>query len=172
MENSNIEKLKKRIHPDSNPNLTRLQVLGWYLCISYPFLIFIISASIPLLIYFSGENDKSISLSNVGFGMLIALSSVCFSYHKVLQTGNYIKLHFDVQKAGELFLTSAISFILSSALKYAYTVMDPGSFLSNWFGFLLRTSFKITFLTAEVICIIGLAKLIDVLHIRITSPIR
>jgi hypothetical protein len=172
MEHSNIEKLKKRIHPDSNPNLTRLQIWGWYLCISYPFLIFIISASIPLLLYFSGENDKSISLSNVGFGMLIALSSVCFSYHKVLQTGNYIKLHFDVQKAGELFLTSAISFILSSALKYAYTVMDPGSFLLNWFGFLLRTSFKITFLTAEVICIIGLAKLIDVLHIRITSPIR
>jgi hypothetical protein len=172
MESLNIEKLKKRIHPDSNPKLTRLQVLVWYLCFSYPFLIFIISGSIPLFIYFSGENDESISLSNVGFGMLIALSSVCFSYHKVLQTGNYIRLHFDVQKVGELFLTSAISFILSSALKYAYTVMDPGSFLLNWFGFLLRTSFQLTFLTAEVICIIGLAKLIDVLHIRITSPIR
>lgn len=172
MENLNIEKLKKRVHPDANPKLTRLQVLGWYLCISFPFFIFIIGASIPLLVYFSGENVKSISLSNVGFGMLIALSSVCFSYHKILQTGNYIKLHYDVQKAGELFLTSAISFILSSALKYAYTVIDPGSFLSNWFGFLLRTSYTITFFTAEVICIVGLARLIDVLHIRITTPIR
>jgi hypothetical protein len=168
----NIERLKERIHPDSNPNLSRMQALAWYLCVVFPFFLFLISASIALLIYFISEENESTNLSNVGFGMLIALSSVCFSYHKILQTGKYIKLHFDVQKAGELFLTSAIAFILSSALKYANTVMNPGSFFLNWFECLIRISYKITFFTAELICIAGLVKLIDVLHIRITSPIR
>jgi len=167
-----IESLKKHIHPDANPKLSRPQVITWYLCVSFPFLIFTLSAGIALLIYFVDTDNKSINLSNIGFGMLIALSSVCFSYFKVLQSGNYAKLHLDVQKSGELFLTSAIAFIMSSALKYAWTVMNPESFLSKNFGFLIRTSFKITFFTAEVICIIGLAKLIDVLHIRMTTPLR
>ncbi|MFC4209559.1 hypothetical protein ACFOWA_00110 [Pedobacter lithocola] len=167
-----IESLKKYIHPDANPNLTLLQKLSWYLCVSYPFLIFIISGSFALLIYFTRNDNTSISLSNVGFGMLIALSSVCFSYHRILQAADYIRLHHDVQKAGELFLTSAIAFILSSALKYAYFVLTPGSFLYEWFGFVFRTSYWISFFSAEVICIFGLAKLIDVLHIRITSPAR
>jgi hypothetical protein len=166
----NIEKLKKYVHPDANPNLSRFQTAAWYLCVSFPFFIFIVSAGIALFIYFAGSENKSINLSNVGFAMLIALSSVCFSYFKVLQPENYVKLHRDVQKAGELFLTSAIAFILSSALKYDWTVMDPDGFLSDWFGFLIRTSFKLTFFTAEAICIVGLAKLIDVLHIRITTP--
>jgi hypothetical protein len=164
-----IEKLKKYVHPDANPNLSTFQKASWYLCVSFPFYIFIISAGIALLIYFAGSENKSINLSNIGFAMLIALSSVCFSYFKVLQPENYVKLHLDVQKAGEQFLTSAIAFIMSSALKYAWTVMDPDSFLSKWFGFLIRTSFKLTFFTAEAICIAGLAKLIDVLYIRITA---
>ncbi|HVX01426.1 MAG TPA: hypothetical protein VHA52_13470 [Candidatus Babeliaceae bacterium] len=167
-----IEKLKKHIHPDANTKLTRVQTIAWYLFVTYPFLIFMISAGTALLVYFTSNDNKSINLSNIGFGILIALSSVCFSYYKVLQSGNYIKLHLDTQKSGELFLTSAIAFILSSALKYAWTVMEPESFLSNWFGFLIRTSYKVTFLTAEVICIAGLAKLIDVLHIRFTTPLR
>ena len=167
-----IENLKKHIHPDANTNLTSFQTLAWYFCILFPFIIFIFSAGIPLLVYFTDNNNRSINLSNVGFGMLIALSSVCFSYYKILESNNYIKLHKDVQKSGELFLTSAISFILSSALKYAWTVMPPDSFLTNWFGFLIRISYKITFFTAEVICIIGLTKLIDVLHIRITTSLK
>ncbi|MGY3055696.1 hypothetical protein ACVWYG_003917 [Pedobacter sp. UYEF25] len=167
-----FENLKKRIHPDANPKLTGFQTLAWYLFVSYPFFIFIISGSIALLAYFTRDDNRSISLSNVGFGMLIGLSSVCFSYHKILQTGNYIRLHLDVQKAGELFLTSAIAFVLSSALKYAYFVIDPETFLYNWFGFLIRSAYRCSFFAAELICIIGLAKLIDVLHIRITSSIR
>ncbi len=167
-----IEKLKKHSHPDVNPNLTCFQTIAWYLCVSFPFFIFTISAGIALLLYFIGNDNRSISLSNVGFGMLIAMSSVCFSYYKVSHPGSYIKLHFDVQKSGELFLSSAIAFILSSALKYAWTVMYPAGFWSNWFGFFIRTSYKVTFLTAELICVFGLAKLIDVLHVRITTPLR
>ncbi|RYE58604.1 MAG: hypothetical protein EOP48_03175 [Sphingobacteriales bacterium] len=168
----NFEKLKKYVHPDANPNLTSWQKLAWYLCVSYPFLIFIVSGSLALLIFFIRDNNESITLSNVGFGMLIGLSSVCFSYHKILVSADYVRLHFDVQKAGELFLTSAIAFVLSSALKYGYFVLSPGSFIMEWFGFLIRSSYRISFFTAEVICIVGLAKLIDVLHIRITSPIK
>lgn len=167
-----IEKLKKHVHPDANRNLTGLQTIVWYFCVTYPFFLFMISAGTAILIYFTSNNNKSIDLSNIGFGMLIALSSVCFSYYKVLQSHNYIKLHIDIQKSGELFLTSAVAFILSSALKYAWIVMEPNSFLSNWFGFLLRMSYKVAFLTAEVICIAGLAKLIDVLHIRLTARYR
>ena len=115
----NIENLKKQIHPDANKKLTPFQVFAWYFCVSYPFFLFMISGAIALLIYFISSDNKSINLSNVGFGMLIALSSVCFSYYKVLQPEKYVRLHTDVQKSGELFLTSAISFILSSALKYA-----------------------------------------------------
>jgi uncharacterized membrane protein (DUF485 family) len=165
----NTEKLKKYVHPDANTKLTRFQVIAWYLCVIFPFFIFVIGAGLALLIYFASNDNKSINLSSIGFGMLIALASVCFSYCKVLQSDKYIRIPFDVQKSGELFLTSAIAFILSSALKYAWTVMDPKGFLSVWFGFIIRSSYKITFLTAEVICIMGMAKLIDVLHIRITT---
>ncbi|HVW97054.1 MAG TPA: hypothetical protein VHA56_13875 [Mucilaginibacter sp.] len=164
-----IEQLKKHVHPDANSKLTRFQMIAWYICVSLPFFIFMISAGIALLIYFIGTDNKSISLSNVGFGMLIALSSVCFSYYKVIHPGNYKKLHLDVQKSGELFLTSAIAFILSSALKYAWTVTTPDSFLSSWLSVALPPSFKITFIIAELACITGLAKLIDVLYIRITT---
>jgi|GEM_PF-2316008 len=169
----NLDKFKEKYtHPDANPNLTTFQKVAWYLCVSFPFFIFIISGSISLLIYFTENNNNSIGLSNVGFGMLIALSSVCFSYQKILVSACYKKIHFDVQKAGELFLTSAIAFVLSSALKYGYFVIPPKSFIYEWFGFLFRTSYKISFFMAEVVCIAGLAKIIDVLHIRITSPIK
>jgi hypothetical protein len=170
--NMDIESLKKHTHPDANPNLNRFQTWGWYICVSFPFLVFITSASIALVIYFTQDNNHSVSVSNVGFGMLIGLSSICFSYYKLLQTANYVRLHCDVQKAGELFLTSAIAFILSSALKYAYFVIIADSFSYHWFGHLIQTSYTITFLTAEGVCIVGLVKIIDVLFIRMTTPIR
>jgi hypothetical protein len=104
---------------------------------------------VALLVYFIDSDNKSISLSNIGFGMLIALSSICFSYYKILDSKTYKKIHLDVQKSGELFLASAIAFVMSSALKYAWTVMPPNGFLAHWFGFLIQTAFQITFLTAE-----------------------
>ena len=60
-------------------------------------------------------------------------------------------------------------FVISSALKYSWTEMQPGRFVMQWFGFLLRIGYILTFLVAEGICILGLAKLIDILHIRLTE---
>ncbi|TSJ43974.1 hypothetical protein FO440_07280 [Mucilaginibacter corticis] len=160
-----IEDLNKYIHPDANPKRSALQTLAWYLMF-FTFWLFTISSGIALFIYFSGTDNKTINLSNVGFGMLIALASVCFSYFKLLDPTKYKKIHIDVQNSGELFLASAIAFIVSSALKYSWTVMAPGSFFSNWFSSVIRISYNVSFFVAEVVCIFGLAKLVDVLYFR------
>jgi hypothetical protein len=161
----NIEDLNKYMHPDANPNRTTLQTIAWYVMF-LTFLLFTISSGIALFIYFTGTDSKSINLSNIGFGMLIALASVCFSYFKLLDPAKYKKLHHDVQNSGELFLASAVAFVTSSALKYSWTVIEPGSFFSGGLGSVIKISYNISFLTAEVICVYGLAKLIDVLYYR------
>lgn len=54
-----IEKLKKHIHPDSNTKSTGFQKFAWYLCVA-PFFVFMISAGIALLIFFTKNDNKSI----------------------------------------------------------------------------------------------------------------
>ncbi|GAA4090263.1 hypothetical protein [Mucilaginibacter panaciglaebae] len=153
--------LNKYTHPDANPNRNAFQTIAWYLMF-FTFLLFTVRPGWELFKYFSGTDKKSIDLSNIGFGMLIALASICFSYYKLLDSTKYKKLHTDVQNSGELFLASAIAFIISSALKYSWILMDAKS----WFFPTIKISYKISFFTAEIICILGLAKLVDVLYYR------
>jgi hypothetical protein len=163
-----IEKLKKYIHPDANRNLSFAQTLFWYVFVLIPFFTFTISSGLAILIYFAGNDNKSYNISNIGFAILIGLSSACFSYYKLLDNGIYIRLHKDVQRSGEFFLISAIAFLISSALKFSWTTLQPDT---SW---LQREGLKImsgyTFFVAELVCVLGLAKLVDVLHIKITNP--
>lgn len=158
-----IEQFKKRIHPDFTP-LSSRQTWAWYVLIFIPFLVFSVSAGIALWNYFTNTDIKSIGVSNVGFAMFTGLASVCFSYYKILEAAKYKQLHLDLQKSGEFFLMAALAFITSSALKYSWSVTQNESFsVIEW---LLRLFCKITFGTAELTCILGMARLIDVLHIR------
>jgi len=163
-----FEKLKKHVHPDANKNLSSAQKLVWFICVLIPFFIFTIFSGFSLLIFFASDDNKSYNISNLGFAILIGLSSVCFSYYKLLENSNYVRLHKDVQRSGEFFLISAIAFIISSALKYSWTLhIDSYAFIRAG----LKASLAISFFVAEIVCIRGFAKLIDVLHIRITNPI-
>lgn len=163
----NIEKFEKYVHPDSNRNLNSIQVLFWWVCIFIPFFAFAIFSGFELLIYFAGDENKSYNISNLGFAILIGLSSACFSYYKLLENCNYKRLHKDVQRSGECFLISAIAFLISSALKFSWTTLAPGSSWLQRDG--LRIMSAYTFFVAESICILGLGKLIDVLHKRMTN---
>lgn len=158
--------IEKYYHPDSNRNLSIAQLLFWYICILLPFIGFAIISGYELFIYFAGDDNKSYNISNVGFAILVGLSSACFSYYKLLENCNYIRLHKDLQRSGELFLISAIAFLISSALKFSWSTHNPGNWLQKD-GLKIMSAY--TFFVAETICIYGLAKLIDVLHRRITN---
>jgi len=160
------KKIEDYIHPDANRKLNTIQTLLWYVCVLIPFFAFTISAGLALLFYFADDN-KSYNISNIGFAILIGLSSSCFSYYKLLENASYNRLHKDVQRAGEFFLISAIAFLISSALKYSWTCLQ---LQEHWFqkqG--LKITFIYTFLFAEIFCLRGLSNLVDVLHIRLTT---
>jgi len=162
------KKLEDYIHPDANRKLSSIQTLLWYVCVLIPFFTFTISSGLALLLYFAGDDNRSYNISNVGFAILIGLTTACFSYFKLIENSQYKKLHKDIQKAGEFFLISAIAFLISSALKYSWTTLQPQSFWFQKQG--LRITFGYTFLFAEVFCIRGLVNIVDALHIRLTNP--
>ena len=160
--------LEKRVHPDSNRNPSRLQRTVWWFGILIPFLFFAFGAGFRLMKYFTDPSNDSIVISNYGFAILIGLTSSCFGYYKILESQKYVRLHKDIQKCGELFFSSSIAFIMSSAMKYAWGVEEVEHTTHIVWHFLLRWAYIASFTLAELLCIYGLSLLIDVLHIRRT----
>jgi hypothetical protein len=160
-----LEKLTNQIHPDSSEKRSGVQTLFWYVA-AIPFFLFSFTSGFALFIFFVVEDNKSYTISNLGFAILLGLASLCFSYCKLLDNGRYKRIHHDVQKTGEYFLISAIAFIISSALKYSWTLLSPMAWLRRN---ALNVIFGYTFLFAEIACVYGLAKLVDVLYIRMTN---
>ncbi len=69
------------------------------------------------------KNDTT-NITNFGFAILVGMASVCFSWIRALSQDEPDSVAHSIRKAGEMFLHSAIIFILASSLKYTSFHLD------------------------------------------------
>ncbi len=95
------------------------------------------------------KNDTT-HITNYGFAILVGMASVCFSWIRALSQSENDQVINSIRKAGEMFLHSAIIFLLASALKYASFHTDyliPTNFITitNILKYLLLVIYSICF---------------------------
>jgi hypothetical protein len=111
-------------------------------------------------------------LLSVGFGMLIALSSICFSWVKTIDEKDS-KTMTEVKTCGESFLLAAAFLIVSIALKYVSIQFIETKI--PFFKFLSKFSYYLFFMILVTVInyfLVAFSKLINVLFLRVDSSIR
>ena len=70
------------------------------------------------VIVFSDIKKDTISVTNIGFAMCLAISSVCFSWVKTLDIDKEKPYIDSIKRCGEVSLGIGLVFVLASAFKY------------------------------------------------------
>jgi hypothetical protein len=112
------------------------------------------------------------SFLSVSFGMLIALSSVCFSWVKTIDERD-VKSIRDIKICGESFMLTAIFLIVAIALKYISIQLSDVKFsFQRFIGHSCFYLFYIIIFTIMTYFIVAFSKLLHLLFLRVDNSIR
>jgi len=151
---------------------TIVWVIKLFLIVYFPLISFGFFMFGFLAIVIADPTRDLTSFLSISFGMLIALSSVCFSWVKTFDEKD-IKLTKDIRICGESFMLTAILLIVAIALKYvsiqlSNTKIAFQRFISQSCFFL----FYIIIFTIITYFVVAFAKLLHLLFLRVDNSIR
>ena len=150
--------------------------IGWviklFLIVYLPIIGFALFIFGFIAIVIIDPNKDLTSLLSVSFGMLIALSSVCFSWVKTIDEKD-VKSIKEVKVCGESFMLTAIFLIVAIALKYVSIQLSvTQSVLSQFIGKSSFYLFYIIIMTIITYFIVAFSKLLYLLFLRVDNSIR
>lgn len=121
-------------------------------------------------VFLEPKKDVTVFLS-VGFAMLIALASVCFSWVKTIDEKDQKTIR-EIKICGESFLLSAIVIVVAIALKYVSLTLEERKGIIGLMGTVSYYIFYLICLTVNIYFIVAYSKLLDILFSRVDTNIR
>lgn len=125
-----------------------------------------------LAIVIADPKKDLISFLSVSFGMLIALSSVCFSWVKTIDEKD-VKSIKEIKICGESFMLTAIFLIVAIALKYvSIQLSDTKTSFQRFIGQSCFYLFYIILFAIITYFVVAFSKLLHLLFLRVDNSIR